>query len=623
MTNNDEKTSVISDWDSYNPIKNYQDIYKSDLHKKATEYFDKEVEKTDFNFEKDRTLEKAINHEKSVNAKLTSRKKGLKAGMILFFVLAAFLAICAVIAYFINKESAKYAYNGGTKISTATILFIVFSVICFILAIAPFVVLFHKTKKQLQSSDNLLKKLLAEARENLTPILNIFKHGATQQIINETIPEIEIYKYFSTKNQYDFASRSPEMFDYIDNLEVSCLDVINGTINKFPFVISKLRRHKMGTKTYTGHLTITYTVTTTDANGNRVTTVRTQVLTATVTKPCPYYSNHVTMYYANDAAPNLSFKRERNYVHQLNSDQVNKLIKKKTKEFEKLTTAATKKGKNFTMLGNNKFEALWNCANRDNEMEYRLMFTPLAQRSMTDVLLDNKVFYGDSFDFTKSKKINAIQSDALDRLEFTFNDLNISEAYSFNMLKTEFLRYNDQFFKALYSGLVPALSIPLYLKQRPIDVIFDNKDNELNLSQWQHEALVNESPRKARAFINPKNLDTVAMYKTFSIGKDDKSDDVGVYAWGYKIIPQIDYVPVYGNDGHTHMVPVHWDLYEPVDRFSKVKINLLNNYANSLAYNEEIKERILNNDMADKMYQVNSTILEYNEILKDEINHYK
>lgn len=44
--------------------------------------------------------------------------------------------------------------------------------------------------------------------------------------------------------------------------------------------------------------------------------------------------------------------------------------------------------KSITLLANDEFEVLFRALNRNNEVQFRLLFTPLAQQNMIDLLLD-------------------------------------------------------------------------------------------------------------------------------------------------------------------------------------------------------------------------------------------
>ena len=55
---------------------------------------------------------------------------------------------------------------------------------------------------------------------------------------------------------------------------------------------------------------------------------------------------------------------------------------------------------NFTAMTNDKFDVLFGATDRTNETEFRLLFTPLAQNSMIN-LIENAKPYGDDFYFVK------------------------------------------------------------------------------------------------------------------------------------------------------------------------------------------------------------------------------
>ena len=64
---------------------------------------------------------------------------------------------------------------------------------------------------------------------------------------------------------------------------------------------------------------------------------------------------------------------------------------------------------NYQRFGNDEFEVLFGGTNRNNELEYRLLFTPLAQKNLLSII-KNPIPYGDDFSFIKDKMINVIRS---------------------------------------------------------------------------------------------------------------------------------------------------------------------------------------------------------------------
>lgn len=49
----------------------------------------------------------------------------------------------------------------------------------------------------------------------------------------------------------------------------------------------------------------------------------------------------------------------------------------------------------------------------NGEVEFRLLFTPVAQTQMLNLMKDTKVGYGDVFTFIKQRKVNVLMSEHL------------------------------------------------------------------------------------------------------------------------------------------------------------------------------------------------------------------
>ena len=58
---------------------------------------------------------------------------------------------------------------------------------------------------------------------------------------------------------------------------------------------------------------------------------------------------------------------------------------------------------------------------------------------------------------------------------------------------------------------------------------------------------------------------TNAIIKSTFVNSTNGIDEICVCAYSYDIIPQIDFIPVYGGDGKWHSVPVPWDDYIPLE----------------------------------------------------------
>jgi hypothetical protein len=218
-------------------------------------------------------------------------------------------------------------------------------------------------------------------------------------------------------------------------------------------------------------------------------------------------------------------------------------------------------------MSNKEFETLFNALDRDHEIEFRLLFTPLAQQEMVNRLNDKNVGYGDNFAFTKQGMINVIETGHLGRTDFQpdprmFHTLSISHARNF------FNEFHNEFFRSLYFGLAPLLTVPLYTESRTIPQYKDVNTNHES-SFWEHEAMANYIGQDI--FKHPNSI-TQNLLKASTVSTDGASNIVSVTAYGYEGFPRIDYVPVAGGDGNVHAVPVEWIEYIGVSRESRMAI---------------------------------------------------
>lgn len=241
-------------------------------------------------------------------------------------------------------------------------------------------------------------------------------------------------------------------------------------------------------------------------------------------------------------------------------------LKRATRKLEKFSRNLDDDSQ-YTMMGNKEFETLFNTRDRDHEVQFRLLFTALAQRQLVALMKDKKVGYGDDFSFFKSCKINMIQARHLS--EFPI-DTNPERFYDYDVRRAErtFRSFNEQYFKSAYFAMAPLLSIPLYQQTRTPENIW--KDVGITPSSfWEHESLVNWcGTEKFKA----DECITESILKTKVVGATDKGRAVDVTAYGYRGEERVDYVRVHGGDGRWHDVPVEWTEYLPVSRTTRVLV---------------------------------------------------
>ena len=317
--------------------------------------------------------------------------------------------------------------------------------------------------------------------------------------------------------------------------------------------------------TYVGTLVISWTTRVPTKDGMR-TIHHTQTLRATVTKPKPNYSVDTYLMYANEAAPNLTFSRRPSNINSFDEKALEKYVRKHEDDLYKLAEKEMGKGGNYTPLGNSEFELFFGGLNRNNEVEYRLLFTPLAQKSMLS-LLKSKEGFGDDFNFVKSHKINFLNSihstgDAL------FLDVSRFYDFDFEKIKDKFISFNDYYFKAIYFDLAPLLCIPLYQQHKAHEYIYKGTIKS-NFTTYEHEVIANKFDLKT--LIDPDST-TQAILKTSVISDEDGIDTLKVVAHSFKAVKHVDVIPTLGGDGRMHGVPVEWYEYIPLEKESQIAV---------------------------------------------------
>ena len=69
-----------------------------------------------------------------------------------------------------------------------------------------------------------------------------------------------------------------------------------------------------------------------------------------------------------------------------------------------------KENRDFTSMSNTDFEVLFDALDRTDEVQFRTLFTPLAQTNMVS-LIRSQTGYGDDFVFVKANRMNFVATD--------------------------------------------------------------------------------------------------------------------------------------------------------------------------------------------------------------------
>lgn len=412
-----------------------------------------------------------------------------------------------------------------------------------------------------EKEDELAIKI-NDAWNQMAPLNKLFEWDTISKLIMKTLPIFTLDKYFSNARLDELITHfGMTKCSHSNNSMVFCQ---SGALNGNPFVISESRQTYTDSKDYTGSLRISWigSESYTDSNGkSRTRTVtKYQTLYATVTKPFPEYETEKILIYGNEAAPDLSFTRRPTKLAS-SSDGFFGSMKLKFK-IKALEDHSQKMASDYRIMSNKEFEAIFSTEDRNNEVQYRLLFTPLAQREMTKLLEDEEVGFGDDFLFTKEKQINIIEPEHLLNINISASP-NIYRNYELAELRKVFNDYSNAYFKAFYFSFAPLLTIPLYQQLRSELDIYKDVYGQ-GLSAWDCETIANDHGHE-----NFKHSESITEnILKVNVKRENNTTIADVTAHGFKGINRIDYVEKYGNDGRFHSVPVEWVEYIPVKKTS-------------------------------------------------------
>ncbi len=539
----------------YKPKELYERLLKQQYHQAAEEYFDKLV--------KDTKTDVAINsqHVKEYNELLSKQKvaensvnqsSGLKTFLI---VLVAFSFLGAFIFLLVALSDITRSWWA---------LFLMAALIC----LAIFLLVYtHKnidkviTQKQAfadkikQSTDSKLN----ECYKDMQALNNAFDWSLPNKIMQKVTNIIELDPYFSRKRLNYLVEKFGFDEDGDDN--ESTLGILSGNIQGNPFVLKKTLTEKYGYQRYVGSLTITWETFSTNSKGELVTNYHSQVLTASVVHRAPFYSTSTVLIYGNEAAPHLTFTHSPSKINQLNAKEREREVKHRMKEINKSADKAIQNGTSFVPTGNDEFDVFFGGLDRNNEVEFRLLFTPLAEKNMLELISDPMPF-GDDFHMIKQHMVNCIVSKHSQSFDYSASPGQYT-SYDLTVSKSAFVSYCDDFIKNLFFDLAPLLSIPLYQMHKPKEYIYE-KEPSSNYSYCEHETIANSMNP---SLFMPYNADPSlpVMIKSKSASMCGNVDRVHIHSYSYQTTPRVDYISVYGRDGFWHRVPVPWIQYDRVD----------------------------------------------------------
>lgn len=544
------------------PLEAYKKSYKAQFSKALDNAFDDLVERSGIDVAANRATVKAYRAECAAQKAAEGKMSSVKAlkGFCIFLIVAG--CIAAVTGILLLVDGNVLAGAISLPIGAASVI-----------AMALLLRFYFKPRQQnIQAIIGAHKRKadehLGKAWAQMAPLNDLFDGDITKRLIEQTVPLVKLDDNFSM-HRYDYLA-GKYGFGANNSCSRSTIGILTGEILGNPFVVDRQLVTEMGEHTYTGSIVISWTTTYTDSEGHIHTQPHTQTLVASVTKPMPIYSKQTRLIYGNEAAPALSFSHEPSHAEKMSENQLDRRVKTGVKRIRRKQKKALKTGTSgFTEMGNEQFDVLFNALDRDNEVEFRLLFTPLAQKNMLALMTDPAGF-GDDFRFYKRRCLNYISSEHsanwdMDTRSFRYCSFDVDAS------RRTFFGFNRQYFKSLYFDLAPLLSIPLYQQHKPGEYIYKEKYHR-NYTDYEAEYCANMLGQDE--FRHPASA-TPSILKTSLIDKYGRTDRIEVTAYSYRVEKRVDFVSVFGGDGRLHAVPVPWDEYVPIERTSAVQLKEL------------------------------------------------
>lgn len=562
----------------YRPKELYKTQLKDQYHKGAEKYFDDLTKESKVNKEANKIHVQEY-REAEIEEKDAEKKRNSARGLKIFVLVMSIISlVVSAVFLFLGIRTPEAWYC--------------FLVMAFLLALGILGIVWVNVslKKKQAAAQNILdekkeatKQKYQSCVQDMAPLNALFDWNAPAIIMEKATPIIDLDPVFSNKrldylmNHYGLKEETSP--------DVSVVGITSGEIQGNPFILEKVREHTLGTKTYHGELVISWTETYTDKDGTHTRT-RTQTLHASVTKPCPYYGYSTRLIYGNDAAPRLHFSRMPNSLSSKGEKDKEKGVSKKMKELRKRAEKEIMDGKKnpFSPMDNEKFEVLFGAEDRDNEVEFRLLYTPLAMEN-TLALLEDKTPFGDDFVMVKDGMINSIASQHSQSFDYSANPANFA-GFDYEKMRENFITYCDAYIEHLFFDLAPLLSIPLYQMHKSQSFIYKSTYKS-NVTSFEQEVMANgmsEDP----FYPEDASRDLPLMLKAISTRKEGKSDRVDIMSYSYQTIERVDYIPVHGGDGFMHDVPVYWTEYIPVEKSTPITVREVG--GSRPAYMEQISQ---------------------------------
>ena len=414
--------------DVYEPLARYRDEFRQKFAKLTREKFNELTVRSGVDVKANRALVAEIRHLQRQADSAGTKKTCYGCLMAVGFVCAA-LALVGVLAM------------GGTDEQAQGVC--IFGIVAGLVLGIVMIPLFNAVAELLANLQSRISKKTAIAWKQMEPLNRLYTWDVTVKLMEATVPRLEFDPYFTAGRLA--ALHGQYGWDDSFNDGKSIIFAQSGVINGNPFVFGHYLDMEWGEKTYEGTKEISWTEWEEDADGKERPVHRHETLHAHVTKPIPVYNEQKILVYGNDAAPNLSFSRQPSGLTGEDGGILGSLRKKWRLRKLKAYSRNLDDDSNFTLMSNHEFETWFHAKDRDHEVEFRLLFTPVAQTQMLNLMKDTTVGYGDDFTFLKRRKINLLFSKHLNEATID-TDPSRFRNWDYDAAAAFFISFNERYF---------------------------------------------------------------------------------------------------------------------------------------------------------------------------------
>ena len=552
------------------PASYYRDELKNSYSERLSALFESLTKKSGVDADVNRGTVSRLDDANGVLHKYRSRRS------LWIFLLVLSLVVVAVAAYFTYDQ-----VNGGSRLQEeslrmlaqiASLGFFGFLTVFSILRIIKYGRMIREQEKVVREIENL-------AWRQMSPLISMINTEDFCRIAHEVAPAIEIAPFIPSRLISRLKEREPsqnELFNHIRFMEredITTISSLSGCVDGKPFMMMSYVAFRMGMAVYTGSISLPYVDHVTDSDGKVRTVTRYETLTASIEKPCPEYDSYHRAIYFSEACPDLTFLRSPINISAKSEKGFEKEIKKARKKFLKLEKKSMKNGgRTFTPLSDSAFEALFNTEDRDNDVEFRMMYTPYAIKQFTE-LVKSPDGFGDNFYLEKD---GCCTSCILEGGQIGYSggfrpDPAKIASYSYDVMKSRFSRYGEDFFRNFYFCLAPLFSVPIYADGRNEDfAAIMRESDEASYYQFDAESLASADPEAFR----PIGTSTEVIIKAVDSRKYDYGTLFTMESHSFRAESRVEYVYKVGFHVSGN-VPVHWTEYIPQTRRTQMLVRYL------------------------------------------------